>query len=132
MKGATQDEAGPLPWTVTPEDPELQWKNFLKNPSIPGELIALTQPPAAPLLKVPIASLALIFLAVAMLGTVVQKKREASKKIVVIAAACGIAAIALWSKAIVTVTNPLATVEIGEGGSVQGCGESATKHLSSV
>lgn len=44
MRGATLDEAGPLPGTVTPDDPVLTWKNFLKNPTLP----TFVDLPAAP------------------------------------------------------------------------------------
>ena len=45
MKGVATDEAGGLPVTVTPDDPILVWKYFLKNPTIPT-LVELAPPPA--------------------------------------------------------------------------------------
>ena len=44
MTGMATDEAGGLPITVTPEDPVLTWKNYLKNPTVPG-LISVPAPP---------------------------------------------------------------------------------------
>lgn len=44
VSAAATDEAGPLPARLTPDDPVLTWKNFLKNPTVPG-LVAVTPPP---------------------------------------------------------------------------------------
>jgi len=38
------DEAGGLPYTVTPDDPVLKWTNFLTNPTLPG-LVTVDAPP---------------------------------------------------------------------------------------
>ncbi len=38
------DEAGGLPYVVTPDDPVLRWTNFLTNPTVPG-LVAVEAPP---------------------------------------------------------------------------------------
>jgi len=35
VRAAATDEAGPLPYRITPDDNVLVWKNFLKNPTIP-------------------------------------------------------------------------------------------------
>jgi hypothetical protein len=40
------DEAGPLPIFLEPDFAELEWKNFLKNPTVPG-LVELAPPPSA-------------------------------------------------------------------------------------
>lgn len=58
VSSASVDEAGPLPWTITPEDPELVWKNFLTNPTVPGTLAQLPPPPAAPAISLPLATAA--------------------------------------------------------------------------
>jgi len=39
------DEAGALPYTVTPDDPVLRWTNFLTNPSMPT-LVEVDAPPS--------------------------------------------------------------------------------------
>lgn len=44
IPAGTVDEAGGLPTSLTPEDPVLQWKNFLTNPSKPG-LAPVERPP---------------------------------------------------------------------------------------
>ncbi len=40
------DEAGGLPYVVTPDDPVLKWTNFLTNPTVPG-LVKVESPPPA-------------------------------------------------------------------------------------
>ena len=49
------DEAGGLPGEVTPNDPLLEWKNYLTNPTIP-QMLAIVRPPASRKMTVPIAS----------------------------------------------------------------------------
>jgi hypothetical protein len=44
VPGAATDEAGPLPWFLTPQDNVLAWKNFLKNPTLPT-LVEVAAPP---------------------------------------------------------------------------------------
>ena len=53
MKGVATDEAGGLPMTVTPNDPLLVWKNFLKNPTIPT-LVKLASPPVQSKIPIPL------------------------------------------------------------------------------
>ncbi len=66
MQGMATDEAGGLPITVTPDDPEFVWKNYLKNPTIPG-LIEVSKPPEVRSASLPVvvvlAFLPLIYLA---------------------------------------------------------------------
>ena len=38
VPASATDEAGPMPYYLTPEDPELHWVNYLKGGVIPGEL----------------------------------------------------------------------------------------------
>ena len=40
------DEAGGLPYIVTPDDPVLKWTNFLTNPTLPGQVVVAAPPPA--------------------------------------------------------------------------------------
>jgi hypothetical protein len=44
VRAAATDEAGPMPYRLTPEDNILHWQNFLKNPTIP-ELLVIESPP---------------------------------------------------------------------------------------
>jgi hypothetical protein len=38
VPASATDEAGPMPYFLTPEDPELRWVNYLKGGTLPGEL----------------------------------------------------------------------------------------------
>jgi hypothetical protein len=38
VPASATDEAGPMPSFLTPSDPDLEWRNFLKDVQIPGEL----------------------------------------------------------------------------------------------
>jgi hypothetical protein len=53
---AATDEAGPLPFTVTPEDPILKWQNFLKNPSSQA-LKTIDPPPDSRRLTLPLLTI---------------------------------------------------------------------------
>ena len=44
VPSSTTDEAGALPYRLFPDDEVLTWKNFLKNPTIPG-LVEIEHPP---------------------------------------------------------------------------------------
>jgi len=44
VPSSATDEAGALPYRLTPDDPVLTWKNFLRNPTIPGQ-VAIQKPP---------------------------------------------------------------------------------------
>jgi hypothetical protein len=45
IPGAATDEAGSLPYFLSPDDDVLRWENFLTNPTIPG-LMPVMDPPA--------------------------------------------------------------------------------------
>ncbi len=47
VPGSSVDEAGPLPTFLDPEDSVLEWRNFLKNPTLPT-LHVLAAPPSTP------------------------------------------------------------------------------------
>lgn len=72
MRGIATDEAGGLPWDVTPDDPMLVWKNYLKNPTVPG-LVEIAPPPAPKRLAIPLPAVAalllLVFLKLSKKGT---------------------------------------------------------------
>jgi hypothetical protein len=44
IPASATDEAGPLPYRLTPDDHVLRWQNFLKNPTLPG-LVDIEEPP---------------------------------------------------------------------------------------
>jgi hypothetical protein len=45
VRAAATDEAGPLPYMLTPDDNVLRWQNFLKNPTIPTLVAVDAAPP---------------------------------------------------------------------------------------
>ncbi len=55
VQAAGVDEAGPLPWVLTPEDNVLHWQNYLTNPTIPSIVAILSPPPAYAKLLTPVA-----------------------------------------------------------------------------
>ncbi len=46
VRAAATDEAGPLPYTLQPDDAVLKWQNFLKNPTLPT-LVKIEPPPGS-------------------------------------------------------------------------------------
>ena len=54
VPAAATDEAGGMPSTLSPEDPELRWQNFLTNPTIPAMRAVLS--PETPRVPVPVIS----------------------------------------------------------------------------
>ena len=46
VPGAATDEAGAMPFTLTPDDNVLRWQNFLRNPTIPRMLGVEAPPPS--------------------------------------------------------------------------------------
>ncbi len=58
VSAAATDEAGGLPYTITPDDPVLKWQNFLTNPSTPA-MLAVAQPPAPA--RLPVFLVSIIF-----------------------------------------------------------------------
>ncbi len=56
IPASATDEAGPLPYRLTPDDRVLRWQNFLKNPTLPG-LVDVEEPPALGRLWLALAAL---------------------------------------------------------------------------
>lgn len=71
------DEAGGLPYTVSPDDPHLVWQNFLTSPTVPA-MISIAPPPAAPQWSVPVVSVLAALLAVGMILTAVRRRQSQS------------------------------------------------------
>lgn len=55
IPGVASDEAGGFPVELTPEDPNLEWKNYLTNPTIP-RMLTVSPPPDKPQIKIPVVS----------------------------------------------------------------------------
>ncbi len=100
------DEAGGLPYRVSPDDPVLRWQNFLKNPSS-AALVELALPPGPSRLPVPVLSVLCLVLAMAAF---VRFSRSASPRPRFLAAAAGgflVVAVLLWPVARLAVVNPI-------------------------
>ncbi len=62
VPSSATDEAGPLPYTLRPDDSVLRWRNFLTNPTLPV-LVDVTSPPRGRLVFLLMALAALVGLA---------------------------------------------------------------------
>jgi hypothetical protein len=105
------DEAGGLPYTVSPDDPVLRWRNFLTNPSTPA-LVDLAPPPEPARFRVPVLSaVCLVLVGVLALAALRRSSRPSWP-----AALAGVGLIAvgivLWPYARVTIRNPVAGVGV--------------------
>ena len=65
IPAAATDEAGGMPFTLSPEDPQLTWQNFLTNPTMP--MMLAVSSPEAPRISVPVISGICFVLAVLLL-----------------------------------------------------------------
>jgi hypothetical protein len=108
------DEAGGLPWIVTPDDPILTWKNFLKNPSSRA-LVRLDPPPEPARLSVPVLSAVCLLFAGISFARLRYGRPSARRGLAVMGAAGLVAAAVLSPLARLSVPNPL-----GGSGTVSG------------
>jgi hypothetical protein len=58
VPSSATDEAGGLPYILSPGDHVLRWQNFLKNPTEPGRLVEVQPPPQRRSLLLTLAALA--------------------------------------------------------------------------
>jgi hypothetical protein len=111
VPGAATDEAGPMPATLTPEDPVLHWKNFLRNPTVPT-FATIAPPPQPTRLAIPMVTLtcalALIPLAAAVVSSYKRSGAVSSRSSLVCLAVMLIGVMAL-PYARVTFASPFAT-----------------------
>ncbi|NQT13352.1 MAG: hypothetical protein HQ582_11420 [Planctomycetes bacterium] len=76
VPAAATDEAGGMPFTLSPDDPELRWQNFLTNPTMPVMIAVML--PEAPKISVPVISglcLGLVLLLVPVGFRTARKKK---------------------------------------------------------
>jgi hypothetical protein len=100
------DEAGGLPYTVSPDDPILTWKNFLKNPSS-ASLVDLAPPPEPKGLNVGILSVVCLLVLAGLGYSAVRAPKRRSWPVLagaVILVALGIVG---WPYARITLRNPM-------------------------
>ncbi|MHC5011592.1 MAG: hypothetical protein ACYTG6_11690 [Planctomycetota bacterium] len=74
VPAAATDEAGGLPTTLTPDDPQLVWQNFLTSPTLPT-FVTLEPPPPPGRWSIPVLS-AILLGAAGVLGWHAQRKRR--------------------------------------------------------
>ena len=103
VRAAAIDEAGPMPYFLTPDDNQLKWKNFLKNPTTPM-LVDVDPLNVWTPLSVPIASVLCGLLVVLMTVRVVRSRRFA---LIVPASLLILVALVAWPHFRVTMANPL-------------------------
>jgi hypothetical protein len=94
IPSAATDEAGSLPYFLSPDDRVLRWENFLTNPTVPG-LVPVEDPPGRSYLYLAasILSLALLlWMAWRLVGEIRVSGRPAATTLAVAA----VAAVAVW------------------------------------
>ncbi len=110
IRAAATDEAGGLPFVLTPEEPILVWKNFLKNPTLPT--MKVLAPPQPPKIFIPLVSLVCVGLALVLLVFAIRarKKENGNSGVLVMAGVISIVlAFLCMSYASVSLANPLAS-----------------------
>jgi hypothetical protein len=109
VPSAATDEAGGMPFTLSPEDPELRWQNFLTNPTMPV-MIAI-MPPEAPRISVPVIS-GLCFGLVLLLLPVgfhrARKEKRFPRGVVLVGGAAFVLGALSWPYARASLPSPLA------------------------
>jgi hypothetical protein len=100
------DEAGGLPYAVSPDDPVLVWKNFLKNPSS-ASLVDLAPPPEPPSIEIGVVSVVLLVLGAALAYTAARAREKRSWSMLAAVAVLVVLSVFLWPYARVTLRNPL-------------------------
>jgi len=76
VRAAATDEAGPLPYTLLPDDNVLVWKNFLKNPTIPT-LVEIDLPAGKALWSIPVVSILCLVLFVPVMIMAMRRRQPA-------------------------------------------------------
>ena len=97
VPAAATDEAGPMPYLLTPDDPELHWVNYLKGTALPGELHVEHLESHV---EVPLALAVAVLLALAVLVVAMRRRSFA------LGAASGALVVAGW------LAPPLATMDV--------------------
>ncbi len=107
VPAAATDEAGGMPMTLTPEDPQLRWQNFLTNPTMP--VMMAVSSPQAPTISIPVVSglcfgLALLLLPAGFFRA--KKENGTSRRLLLAAAATIVMGVLCLPYARVSLTSP--------------------------
>jgi hypothetical protein len=103
VPSSATDEAGGLPYFLTPEDSVLLWQNFLTNPTVPT-LAAISAPRSG--VPVPLVSALCIVALAAMMATSAGRKKIRRRRIILAAAALIAVSAAAWPLARIAVPIP--------------------------
>ncbi len=108
VPAAATDEAGGMPATLSPEDPQLTWQNFLTNPTMP--VMMAVSPPQAPTIFIPVISglcfgLAVLLLPVGLFRA--KKENGVSRGLVLAAAATIVMGVLCLPYARASLTSPI-------------------------
>ena len=101
-RSAATDEAGSMPYLLSPDDNVLKWQNFLKNPTIP-KLTSIAPPESVAQLSLPVIS-TLCFITLVPIGYWAARSRRAGAIASVLALV--LAAFVTWPFARASVPNP--------------------------
>lgn len=74
VPAVASDEAGGLPSRVTPDDPVLQWRNYLTNPTIPS-FASIAPPHSRKEFSIPVVSVICVGLVILLSGLLVKLER---------------------------------------------------------
>jgi hypothetical protein len=77
VPAAATDEAGGMPSSLSPDNPELHWRNFLTDPTVPA-MMAVTLP-ETPRISVPVISAVCFGLVLALLSMDYCKSRTGTR-----------------------------------------------------
>ncbi len=72
VPAAATDEAGALPYILTPDDNVLEWTNFLTNPTIPGLVQIAEPPPLSPVWLI----VSMVLCGIGLVGLAFRHRRE--------------------------------------------------------
>ncbi|MHC4273649.1 MAG: hypothetical protein ACYSUR_08270, partial [Planctomycetota bacterium] len=105
------DEAGGLPYTVSPDDPVLIWRNFLKNPSVPG-LVDLAPPPEPRHLAIPVLSAVCLLLVAGLAISALRGRPKRPWPVIAGGVVLIAVGIVLWPYARFTAGKPMASAAV--------------------
>ncbi len=73
IPAVASDEAGGLPWQITPDDVALLWRNYLINPTIP-QMVTIAEPPGPREVVIPVISLVCSAVLIVMLPRLARSR----------------------------------------------------------
>jgi hypothetical protein len=105
IEAVATDEAGGMPSRLMPDMATLEWKNYLKNPTVPS-FAEIAPPPTANRISIPVVSLWCLLLFLIILRGVYVQRMGVSKLAKVTGIFAFIGIFSLWNFGRITVPNP--------------------------